>query len=211
MDVRSISREIALITLGQISDKTNIDFSSISLDEILNSGITVLSDYWEELLEQSKDNIESANNYLLDSELCDFNQDSYSIARQSLKNCSNHLQLVLNGISECSEFSRILSLSDQDDIRKDAFKRVTLVLNDKNNIDQSIDGVMDGWRLKRLPRVDRDILRLAFVDLIKLHTPIPVACNEAVDLANRYSDEQGRKMINGVLRRLQTSNLVLKN
>jgi N utilization substance protein B len=28
-----------------------------------------------------------------------------------------------------------------------------------------------------------------------------VACNEAVELANRYSDEQGRRMINGVLRR----------
>ena len=28
-----------------------------------------------------------------------------------------------------------------------------------------------------------------------------MACNEAVELANRYSDEQGRRMINGVLRR----------
>ena len=62
---------------------------------------------------------------------------------------------------------------------------------------------MEGWRLKRLPRIDQDILRLAYVDLYNLNTPIPVTCNEAVILANRYSDEQGRKMINGVLRRLQ--------
>ncbi|MEC9030053.1 MAG: transcription antitermination factor NusB, partial [Cyanobacteriota bacterium] len=27
-------------------------------------------------------------------------------------------------------------------------------------------------------------------------------CNEAVELAHRYSDDQGRRMINGVLRRL---------
>jgi N utilization substance protein B len=32
-------------------------------------------------------------------------------------------------------------------------------------------------------------------------TPAPVAFNEAVELANRYSDEKGRRMINGVLRR----------
>jgi len=66
-----------------------------------------------------------------------------------------------------------------------------------------LDGVMEGWRLTRLPRIDRDILRLAVVDLTSLKTPSAVACNEAVELANRYSDEQGRRMINGVLRRLQ--------
>ena len=53
------------------------------------------------------------------------------------------------------------------------------------------------------PRVDRDILRLAYVDINYLDTPVAVACDEAVNLANKYSDTQGRKMINGVLRRLQ--------
>ena len=62
---------------------------------------------------------------------------------------------------------------------------------------------MEGWRFKRLPRIDRDILRLAFVDIKYLNVPVSVACNEAVNLANKYSDSQGRKMINGVLRRLQ--------
>ena len=62
---------------------------------------------------------------------------------------------------------------------------------------------MDGWRLKRLPRVDRDILRLAYIDIHFLDTPVAVACDEAVNLANKYCDTQGRKMINGVLRRLQ--------
>jgi len=64
---------------------------------------------------------------------------------------------------------------------------------------------MEGWRLTRLPRIDRDILRLAVVDLETFATPPAVACNEAVELANRYSDEQGRRMINGVLRRFTTA------
>ena len=37
--------------------------------------------------------------------------------------------------------------------------------------------------------------------IFAIRTPAPVAFNEAVELANRYSDEQGRRMINGVLRR----------
>ena len=63
---------------------------------------------------------------------------------------------------------------------------------------------MEGWRLTRLPRIDRDILRLAYVDINFLSTPVAVSCDEAVNLANKYSDTQGRKLINGVLRRLQT-------
>ena len=66
---------------------------------------------------------------------------------------------------------------------------------------------MEGWKLKRLPRIDQDILRLAFVDLYYFKTPVAVSCNEAVNLAHRYSDEQGRKMINGILRRLQNASL----
>ena len=42
------------------------------------------------------------------------------------------------------------------------------------------------------------------MDINFLNTPIAVACDEAVNLANKYSDMQGRKFINGVLRRLQT-------
>ena len=83
--------------------------------------------------------------------------------------------------------------------------KVNLVFQQRKTIDTRLDAVMEGWRLKRLPRIARDILRLAFIDLMNLQTPAAVACNEAVELANRYSDEQGRKMINGVLRRLQNT------
>ena len=40
-----------------------------------------------------------------------------------------------------------------------------------------------------------------------MSTPIAVACDEAVNLANKYSDMQGRKFINGVLRKLQSVKL----
>ena len=96
-------------------------------------------------------------------------------------------------------------MSDQEQIRTGAIQRINFVLQNRNNIDVNLDQVMEGWRLKRLPRIDRDILRLAFVDLTMLGTPQAVACNEAVELANRYSDEQGRRMINGILRKLQDS------
>ena len=93
--------------------------------------------------------------------------------------------------------------SNQTDIREDVNHRILSIINNLQSIDSEIDQVMDGWRLKRLPRIDRDILRLAYVDIHFLDTPVAVACDEAVNLANKYCDTRGRKMINGVLRRLQ--------
>ena len=68
----------------------------------------------------------------------------------------------------------MLALVDQKEIRDLALKRVNLVIQKQNQIDNNLDSVMEGWRLKRLPRIDRDILRLAVVDLIDFNTPTAV-------------------------------------
>ena len=98
-------------------------------------------------------------------------------------------------------------MNDNLDVRNEVKNRISIVLKNIFDIDSNIDSVMEGWRFKRLPRIDRDILRLAFVDIEYLNIPVSVACNEAVNLANKYSDKQGRKMINGILRRLQNEKL----
>ena len=115
---------------------------------------------------------------------------------------------AINRLSASLELPRLLLLADQDQVRRGALARVEAVLRDRELIDGRLDGVMEGWRLTRLPRIDRDILRLAAVDLDSFQTPPAVACNEAVELANRYSDEQGRRMINGVLRRFTAARAV---
>ena len=50
--------------------------------------------------------------------------------------------------------------------------------------------------------IDRDILRLAVTEIVYLGLEERIAINEAIELAKRYSDDQGRKLINGVLRRV---------
>jgi N utilization substance protein B len=113
--------------------------------------------------------------------------------------------MALNRLSAGLELPRVLLLADQPEVRGDAIARTRAVLQNREQIDRSLDAVMEGWRLMRLPRIDRDILRLAAVDLDTFGTPAAVACNEAVELAHRYSDDQGRRMIHGVLRRLTTA------
>jgi len=204
MQIKSISRELALLLLGQIKKKDINQIHKIQIESLLSSAIESLTQHWREELDFCALKLEKANQELLDSEL----QEDVGLIKESrihLKTCLSDLENILNSLSESIELPRLLAFSDQKEIRDLALKRVSLVLQKQEAIDSDLDSVMEGWRLKRLPRIDRDILRLAIVDLIDLQTPTAVTCNEAVNLANRYSDEQGRRMINGVLRNLQNS------
>ena len=131
-------------------------------------------------------------------------ESSLSNVREDLKKSLQKIETVMNTLSLTLDFPKLVISSGQIDIREDVNQRISNIINNITAIDYDIDQVMEGWRLKRLPRIDRDILRLAYVDINFLNTPISVSCDEAVSLANKYSDMQGRKFINGVLRRLQT-------
>ena len=205
MQSRSLSRELALLVLGQVSEQNQPKLEKLAMDGLLQKALDSLMFHWREALDASASELDQAQQHLLDSELQESDRASHDTVRTHLRSALTGAEQVLNGLSASLEFPRLLLLSDQEQIRTDAMQRVSLVLEARDNIDSQLDAVMENWRLSRLPRIDRDILRLAVVDLTKLKTPAAVAFNEAVELANRYSDEQGRRMINGVLRRFHDS------
>ena len=204
---RSLSRELSLISLGLIKDKGNFKFNKIQVEEIFESALDSLVNHCRDELDNCEIDLENASQKILDSELQEGVDSSFSNVRDELKKSLKKIETVMNTLSLTLDFPKLIVSSGQIDIREDVNERICKIINNLKIIDSDIDQVMDGWRLKRLPRVDRDILRLAFVDINYLDTPIAVACDEAVNLANKYSDDQGRKFINGVLRRLQTVKL----
>ena len=201
MSSRSLARELALLVLGQVSDQKSAIQTDPAMETILDQALSSLMQHWRESLDAIAVDLDQAQQGLLDSELQQRDSETAAKVRDHLNASIASAEQVLNGLSACMELPRLLLMGDQEQIRRGAMERVGLVLNRREAIDAELDGVMEGWRLSRLPRLDRDILRLAVVDLRDLKAPAPVAFNEAVELANRYSDEQGRRMINGVLRR----------
>jgi transcription antitermination protein NusB len=74
---------------------------------------------------------------------------------------------------------------------------------DREHIDETIRSVSQHWRLERMARVDRNILRLATYELLKLpDVPRRVTLNEAVELAKRFGSEGSAGFVNGVLDRI---------
>ena len=203
MHNRSLSRELSLLSLGLIKDKGNLKLNKSQIDEIFESALDSLINHCRDELDDCEADLENVSQHILDSELKEDSNSSLANVRDELKKAFCKIESVMNSLSVTLDFPKLIVSSNQNDIREDVNHRILSIVNNLKSIDSEIDEVMDGWRLKRLPRVDRDILRLAYVDIHFLDTPVAVACDEAVNLANKYCDKQGRKMINGVLRRLQ--------
>ena len=204
---KSFSRELSLISLGLINDKGNFKLNKLQIDQIFESALDTLINYCRDELDNCESDLENASQKILDSELQEGLDSHFANVRNDLKKSLTKIETVMNTLSVTLDFPKLIVSSGQIDIREDVNERIRNILNNLRIIDAEIDQAMEGWRLKRLPRIDRDILRLAYVDINYLSTPVAVACDEAVNLANKYSDMQGRKFINGVLRRLQTVKL----
>ncbi len=73
------------------------------------------------------------------------------------------------------------------------------VITNQKDIDDIANKYLNKWTITRLGFTDQAILRLAIYELIYTDTPEVVVINEAIELAKLYSDDEVRKMINGVL------------
>jgi N utilization substance protein B len=68
------------------------------------------------------------------------------------------------------------------------------------DIDNLLADFLTGWKIDRLSKVDRQILRLAVFEMFYQDlTPGPVAVNEAIELAKHFGTDESGKFVNGVL------------
>lgn len=74
------------------------------------------------------------------------------------------------------------------------------IVEKKEEIDALLNQVTEGWKTSRMNRVDLTILRLATYE-VKWDEDVPtgVAINEAVELAKKYSSDDGPSFVNGIL------------
>ena len=70
------------------------------------------------------------------------------------------------------------------------------------DIDAVISRYAEGWDIERMPRVDRNILRMALYEIFFTDIPPGVTIDEAVELAKAFSTEDSGKFVNGLLGRV---------
>ena len=77
------------------------------------------------------------------------------------------------------------------------------VMRDVEGVDEIIRTVSEHWRLERMTRVDRNLLRLGTWELReKGDVPRAVILDEAVELAKRFGSDESSAFVNGVLNQI---------
>ncbi|HSB19256.1 MAG TPA: transcription antitermination factor NusB [Anaeromyxobacteraceae bacterium] len=86
------------------------------------------------------------------------------------------------------------------EVREMAEDLVRGVAAHRLEIDELIEGASAHWRLDRMAKVDRNVLRLAVHELLhRPDVPVKVVINEAIELGKKYGSESSGAFVNGVL------------
>lgn len=74
------------------------------------------------------------------------------------------------------------------------------VVEHRAALDELLGRVSRSWRIERMARLDRNVLRLALWELQHSpDVPMEVVINEAVDLAKRFGSAEAPAFVNGIL------------
>lgn len=112
-------------------------------------------------------------------------EQAFCLLFQSLFNTDENFEIYEENIESVGDYARSVAEG---------------VEEKKDNLDELIEKYSKGWRVKRLPKVNLAILRLAAYEILFVDdVPESVAINEAVELAKKYSGESDYSFINGVL------------
>lgn len=89
------------------------------------------------------------------------------------------------------------------DVLDYARKLVTGVQEHHAAVDELIERYADRWAIERMPVIDRNLVRIALFEILwGAEVPVPVAINEAVELAKSLSTDDSGRFVNGLLGRI---------
>jgi N utilization substance protein B len=119
-------------------------------------------------------------------------------------------QLDLSGGDPRDALRLILAHFEEADKETEQFadELVRGVQSERRAIDELIQKSSTNWKLDRMARVDRNILRLAVYEILRrADVPLRVTLNEAVELGKKFGSEESSAFVNGVLDRIAHQSL----
>jgi N utilization substance protein B len=90
-----------------------------------------------------------------------------------------------------------------DEVLTFAGQLVSGTVSNLAGVDAALQRTAQHWRLERMAKVDRNILRLAAYELLFARdVPARAVLNEAIELAKKYGTEESGAFVNGILDRV---------
>ncbi|MBW4683164.1 MAG: transcription antitermination factor NusB [Microcoleus vaginatus WJT46-NPBG5] len=198
MQARRISRELALLSQSQLS--ANLEkLAAQQLQDVVLAAVRTLTTEVHDVLETAAAELKRSSDRLLSSETRTTEVEG---ARVMVKEAVELGQTAINRLGMALELPEFIQLANQKEVRAYTLEILSVLSERRQQIDGILTEALVDWQLNRLARIDQDILRIAVVEMQFLGVPDKVAINEAVEIAKRYSGDEGHRFINGVLRRV---------
>ncbi len=209
MQARRAARELAFILFSQF-DKKITNYSREDLQDIILKSVRILtSSATDELkialgaLVSMRDQIE---NYEADAEenlRRPIGAANIPVPIPMTSDMTGRINEMIN-IAEKSmlalEIAEFTTLNSQHDVKNYAIQIADYFQKNHEEVDEIIQKYAKNWDLGRLVKMDKDILRIAIVELLYIKdAPMKVVVDEALELAKKYSTEDSAAFINGVL------------
>lgn len=212
MQARRASRELSLILFSQLDKNLekykSEDFSTIVLKSVrtlISSSSDEVSLCVSQLNELKNQIIEFENNH---EENLQRPIDSENIPVQIplTSDFEAKIDVMLNAAEKtlsALDIAELCTLSSQQDVQDYVMAICSQYQNHKDEVDKMISEFAFGWDIERLFKIDKDILRIAIVELVYIKdAPHKVIIDEALELAKKYSTDDSPSFINGILARV---------
>ena len=209
MQARRASRELALILFSQL-EKNLEKYNSDDFEKIvLKSVRTLISSSQEELniatsgLSDTAQFIEEYENNHPDNLKRPIDAHNVPVQIPLTSDMAGRIKTILSVCDKALnalETAELCTLAQKDDVR-DYINRIALTFKEKKqDVDKIIKELAFGWDIDRLFKIDKDILRIAIIELVFMKdAPHKVVIDEALELAKKYSTDDSPSFINCIL------------
>ena len=216
MQARRAARELAFILFSQF-DKKITNYSQDDLENIILKSVRILtSNASDELkttvgalidMKNRIDDYEAEHEINLNRPLDAANLSAPLPMTSDMTGRIDEMIDIAEKALLALEIAEFTTLESQGDVKNYAIKIADLFQKNHDEVDNLIQKYSKGWDIDRLVKMDKDILRIAIVELLYMKdAPMKVVVDEAIELAKKYSTDDSSAFINGILAKVIIDN-----
>ena len=216
MQARRAARELALILFSQL-DKKITNYSKADFEDIILKSVRILTNSASDELKLTVGSLLEMKEYIetYEAEHETNLERPFEVANLPVKipmtpdmirRIDEMIEIAEKALSAL-EIAEIATLESQGEVKEFAVKIAENFQANMTEIDEQIQKFAKGWDIERLVKMDKDILRIAIIELLYVkEAPMKVVVDEALELAKKYSTDESSAFINGILAKVIVEN-----
>ena len=216
MQARRAARELAFILFSQF-DKKIANYSKSALEDIILKSVRILTgNAGDELktavgsliaMRDEIDNYEAEHETNLNRPLGVANVPVPIVMTSEMSARINEMIDIAEKALLALEIAEFTTLDSQNEVKDYAIQIAESFQKNHKEVDDIIQKHARNWDIQRLVKMDKDILRIAIVELLYIKdAPMKVVVDEALELAKKYSTDDSASFINGILAKVIVEN-----